>query len=135
MRLFQWNPDPSARQLTRFGLSLGLLLPTMGWLWSVPLWLMVTLGGLGALAAIVGWLSPHILKPIFLGLMVVTYPTGLVVGEVLMVSVFVFVMVPIGLWFRLRGRDGLQRKSDRNASTYWQEKQPPNGPASYYRQW
>ena len=45
------------------------------------------------------------------------------------------VVVPVGLAFRLFGRDPLQLKMDRHSSTYWQPKKQPRDVRSYFRRW
>lgn len=61
-------------------------------------------------------------------------PIGLVIGEVAILSIYYAVFLPIGLVFRLCGRDTLQRSFDRQAASYWQSKERPKSAAQYYRQ-
>lgn len=84
----------------------------------------------GTLAAI----QPTWLKWVFVTASLITFPIGLVVGEVVMFSVFVLAFLPIALIFRWIGRDALQRKIDKDATTYWQKKSKPKDAASYFRQ-
>jgi hypothetical protein len=78
--------------------------------------------------------APKLAKPIFIGLMLVATPIGLVIGELAMISIYFGMFLPIGLFFRLIGRDALALKLDRNANSYWSAKKQPNGVRSYYRQ-
>ena len=48
--------------------------------------------------------------------------------------VFFGVFLPIGLAFRLMGRDALQLKMARDTTTYWRSKPKPPHAGSYYRQ-
>lgn len=97
---------------------------------TILLWL----GAAGLLLAVTGIALPKALKPVFLALMIVATPIGIVIGEIAMLLIYFGVFFPIGLAFKLMNRDALQRKLDRNASTYWQAKAQPRNAASYYRQ-
>lgn len=57
-----------------------------------------------------------------------------VVNPVVMLLIFALSVVPVGLWFRLRGRDPLRLKRDPNASSYWIERQPPGPEPATMRQ-
>ena len=139
----QWNPTD--RQLRQFGAATFFVLPLSGWLlagrpgWVFP-WTTensAMVGGLltcGAFLLLVGWFVPRALKPYYIGLMLATFPIGLIVGEVFLLLLYILVFLPVALIFRLIGRDALQRRIDRQAESYWEPKSPPPDPASYYRQ-
>lgn len=136
MKLIQINRDPSDRQLRQFGLIALVALPAVTWFWiggNVPL--IAGMGAAGALLAGVGWFRPQALRPIFVGLCYLFLPIGLVVGELALLTIYLTVFAPMGLLFRLFGRDRLHRSFEPSASTYWQEKRQPGGAASYLRQW
>ena len=61
-------------------------------------------------------------------------PIGIAVHEVTMAVMFFGVFVPLGLVFRLIGRDPLAKRIDRNAASYWLPKKQPRDAASYFRQ-
>ena len=69
-----------------------------------------------------------------LGLTLLTLPIGLVVGEIILMTIYFLLFLPVSLVFRLIGRDALKRGIDRSAKTYWQSKPEPAGPESYFRQ-
>ena len=141
------NLDPSESQLRQFGWIGCVALPVIGWLvagkppwfgletWTdSQRWLMaifVTAAITGGLAAAI---RPKLLKWVFVAATLVTFPIGLVLSEVVMFSVFVLTFLPMALVFRWIGRDALQRKIDKDATTYWQDKPQPKDPASYFRQ-
>jgi len=88
----------------------------------------------GLLAAIaIGW--PRGLRPLLVATNVLTAPLAWVVHDLVLSLVFFVVVVPVGLVFRLFGRDPLQLRIDRNASTYWQSKKQPRDVRSYFRRW
>lgn len=73
----------------------------------------------GAFVWLSGLVSLTLTRYVYIVLMAVTLPIGLVVSLVLM-SVFYFGLItPLGLVFRLMGRDVLCRKFDPKAPTYW----------------
>ena len=55
----------------------------------------------------------------FVGLSLLAFPIGYVVSFVALALVSSFLITPIGLVFRLLGRDPLYRKPDANCGTYW----------------
>jgi len=44
---------------------------------------------------------------------------GAIVAPIVMALVYCIIFVPIGLWFKLVGKDPLNRKIDKGAKTYW----------------
>lgn len=59
---------------------------------------------------------------------------GFVTSPVIMFVVYVVVIVPVGLWFRLRRRDTMRRQLDPSAKSYWEDYPGSDDPASYIRQ-
>ncbi len=136
----QWSDiprDPPDRQLRLFAAILVLALVAVQiWyaqaLWEQPfLWLAceaVTWYGL------LGLVRPRLLRPVFVGWMIAVFPIGWLVSHVLLAIVFFGVFTPLGLLFRLMGRDVLQRRRQAKQETYWQPKPAPAGLQSYFRQ-
>jgi hypothetical protein len=134
MRLLELNRHPSDRQLRQFGLISLAALPLVGWIWGASGATMLVLLIAGLLVAAGSLILPKLVQPLFVGLMLIAMPIGLVVGELAMVAIYFGVFLPIGLAFRLVGRDALNLRRNRKASSYWQEKQQPSNVANYYRQ-
>lgn len=134
MKLLEINWAPTDRQLRQFGAVCLVALPLVGWIWGASTQTLGLLAGIGLLIAIVAMLFPRAVKPLFLGLMLIALPIGMVVSEIAMLLIFCLIFLPIGLLFRLMGRDALQRSIDRDAASYWQEKKPPENISQYYRQ-
>ncbi len=134
MKAINMNWNPTDRQLRQFGLTALAALPTLAWLWrggSMTI-LIAAAVGLGLAGTAVIW--PRGIKPLFLGMSLLALPIGIVVHEVTMVVMFFGVFVPLGLVFRLIGRDPLAKRIDRNAASYWLPKKRPRDAASYFRQ-
>ncbi|HEY4313509.1 MAG TPA: SxtJ family membrane protein [Pirellulales bacterium] len=135
---------PSDRQLRQFGAIALVALPLAGWLFSGKPWpaavthaqgtAIVTLAALGVIAAVLAVVRPQTLRWPFVGATLVTLPIGLVVGEIVLAVIYFGMFLPVSLIFRLMGRDALERRVDRNVSSYWQPKTQPAGPESYFRQ-
>jgi hypothetical protein len=134
MALIQTNWNPSSRQLRQFGGLCLVALPLLAWLWSASSTVIATLAVIGVLIAVAAWVYPKAIAPLFVGLMLITAPIGMVVGELAMFLIYMTVFLPIGIFFRITSRDRLRLNLDRQATSYWQPKRQPNSVASYYRQ-
>lgn len=96
----------------------------------LPGWLLLTLAaGVG----LPGLVRPRMLRPVFVGWMMAVFPVGWLVSRALLTVLYYGMFTPVGLWFRLRGRDCL-RRTRRTSPSYWQPKPAATGVASYYRQ-
>ena len=98
---------------------------------------LVMAGVLAVLAVTVGPLGlikPQAIRPIWVGCLLVTFPIGWVVSKVLLACLFYGLFTPVGLVFRLLGRDALARRYRPELATYWEPKPQPAGVRSYLRQ-
>ncbi len=134
MAMVEINWNPGARQLRQFAGLSAIALPALGWLWGGGETVVGGLTLVGLAVAIAGTLAPATVKPLFLLLSLVAWPIGLVVGEIAILAIYGLVFVPMGLVFRLLGRDALRLRMDRGRPTYWEPKSPAKNAASYYRQ-
>jgi hypothetical protein len=129
-----WNP--SLRQLRAFGFTSLVALPLATALWTRVSVTQVTFAvAAGAILAVVAFLRPVTLRPFVVAINVATWPLVMAVHELVLIAAYFGVIVPVGLFFRLIGRDAMQLKIDRNAATYWQPKKQPAGVRSYFRRW
>ena len=129
--------DPSRATLRQFA---GLWLAFFG---GLALWQALVQGhtGLASLFAVLaltigpmGLTRPEWLRPIYVGWMVLAFPIGWTVSQVMLALMFYGLFTPIGLLFRLLGRDALQRTRRPEVESYWTPKPAPAGPKSYFRQ-
>jgi Saxitoxin biosynthesis operon protein SxtJ len=93
--------------------------------------------GLAALAVVVGGIGlvrPKLIRPIFVGWMVLAFPIGWAVSLLLLGLVYYGLFLPIGLVFRLTGRDALQLRPRPGATTYWAPRTAPADVRRYFRQ-
>jgi hypothetical protein len=86
--------------------------------------------GLGSL----GLVKPRAVRLVFVGWMVVAFPVGWAVSHVVLGLAFYGVFTPVGLVFRLVGRDALGRRRHPAQESYWAPKPAASGAASYFRQ-
>jgi len=90
--------------------------------------------GLALISLLFSAVFPKANLPIYLGLTVLSYPIGFVLSYLIMGFLFFGLITPIGLVFKVIGRDALNRKFDREATTYWTDPRPSRGKESYFRQ-
>ena len=127
------------RDLRKFSLTVGLAFVV---LWAVFAYLFPylfdrgrsfpLLWQIGAALAVVGTLLPAVVKPLYYAWMTLALALGWVMTRVLLTIFFFVVLTPVGLVFRLIGRDALHRKLDRSAQSYWIEKTHPIADRSRY---
>lgn len=135
MQLSDIPRDPSPRTLRQFA---GLCVVFAGG-WAAWRWwhgdqrTAELLAGVALLAGAFGIVAPALLRPVFVGWMMLVFPIGWVVSRVTLVALFLLVMTPVAWWFRLTGRDVLWLKRPNRAS-YWVPKPQPPGIDSYFRQ-
>ena len=131
----QWNPE--TKQLRQFA---GIWFPAFCALvgWSIARktghWQEVEVGWIVAgVISIVGLVFPPIIRPVFVGLILLTYPIGWVVSHVLLGLIFYGIVMPIGIILRLTGHDPLQINAPLGNSL-WKSPTGKTDPARYLRQ-
>lgn len=97
-----------------------------GWLTQAMAMFAVIVGG-------VGLIVPALVRPVFTGWMILAFPIGWTVSKIALGLTFLLVFVPMGLVFRLFGRDALNlRRVPRK--TYWTVKTGARSGEEYLRQ-
>ena len=136
----QWSDvtrPPSPRTLRQFA---GLCLVVFG---GLAIWTAVQGNNAAAtrvFAALalgigpVGLLAPRLIRPVFVAWMVVAFPIGWTVSRVLLALVFYGLFTPLGLIFRMMGRDRLRLRRQPHRATYWTAKTQPTQMRDYLRQ-
>ena len=95
---------------------------------------LVLIGG-ALLLGIPGLLRPKWVRPIFVGWMVVAFPIGWIVSMLMLLLLYFAVFAPMGLLFRLIGRDVLVRRSTPGRETFWVLKRSAVDVRQYFRQY
>lgn len=135
MALLELNLKPSERELRWFGAMLVAFFGIVGGLifsagaegLAKVLWVIgVSLGA-------IYYLVRPLRGVIYRGWIRATYPIGWVVSHALLAVIYFAVMTPIGLVFRLVGRDPLQRRFSKSGS-YWEEHRQETPVSRYFNQ-
>jgi hypothetical protein len=141
-----WKPEP--KQLQTFGIAAMVIFFGFGaWIWwshgifgvaisasihSIAVTSMLIVAGIFGFAAL---LAPFALKPVFVFLSVITAPIGIALSFFIMTIIFFGMFTPIGLFFKLIGRDAMNRKIELTRCSYWTEREPSPPTERYFRQY
>ena len=138
MPLIDINWNPNRRDIRSFGL-IGLVVLTAvslvlfflkGFSFKVSL-IIFFLGLFIFLSSIISF---KLTKLIYLSLTFLTFPIGLFISFLLM-SIFYFGLItPLGIFFRLIGRDALNRKFEPDMKSYWIERKKITDIKRYFHQ-
>lgn len=132
-----WHP--SARMLRQFA---GLFIIFCGGLgcWEALVRNRPLIGmGLAIASVIVGTLgllAPRMLRPLFVGWIVLVFPVGWVVSRLTLAILFFGLFTPLALIFRLAGRDplALRPRTGGYTGTYWESRASCRDARTYFRQ-
>jgi Saxitoxin biosynthesis operon protein SxtJ len=128
---------PTTATLRRFaGLGVLLLAVLAGWqaFHQGNTALALVLGGVAVALAAFGVVAPGWLRPVFVGLLVLSFPLSWLVTHLVLAGLFYGVFTPLGLCFRLLGRDPLGLRPPQGEDTYWAPKPGAADVRSYFRQ-
>jgi len=126
---------PSQRQLRQFAACLPLAAWLLAWFWCRDLALASGAGGVAIVLAGLAWLWPGLIKPLYLGLLILGLPIGWLIRELVMLAVYFGLITPLACWFRLRQRDPLLLQQDKAQPSYWRSRNTSSEPSSYLRRW
>jgi len=131
----QWNPE--RKQLRQFAaIWFPAFCALVGWMVGKKTgqWAGVEIAWIACAAvAVAGSFYPPLIRPVFVGLILATFPLGWVVSHVLLGAIFYGIVTPIGLILRLTGHDPLQLRRPAGNSL-WKTPVGKTDPASYLRQ-
>jgi hypothetical protein len=82
----------------------------------------------------IGLARPEWLRPLYVVWMVLAFPIGWTVSLLMLAVMFYGLFTPIGLAFRLLGRDPLHRARRPGLATYWTPKPTPADVRRYFKQ-
>ena len=145
-KLIEMNLRPDERTLRQFGwialVGFGLL-GTLAWFeWLIFSFglgearsaVAGTLWALGGLATLFSLVFPKGNLPIYVGLTIIAFPIGFVLSYVIMGTLFYVLITPVGILFKLTGRDVMKRRFDPEAETYWTEARSGRPREHYFKQ-
>ncbi len=117
--------DSSPKSLRKFAFLVG------GIILGISFWLSLRyfspficyfLGIIGMVLIVMGVFSPRCLKGIYKVWMGMAFAIGWVVSRVLLMVIFYFVIMPIGLTARIVGKEFLDKKPRVRKDSYWVER-------------
>jgi hypothetical protein len=129
--------DPPRKTLRQFA---GLWLVIFG---GMALWqgLVRERAGLASILAVLaltigplGLARPDWMRRIYVGWMILAFPIGWTVSQVMLAVMFFGLFTPIGFLFRLLGRDPLHRTRRPELESYWAPKPTPTDLRRYFKQ-
>ena len=135
----QWRDipfHPATRTLRVFAFGLAALLAGLAcWRFVAGSAGLVAIGAsVAALAlGVAGLAFPTLLRPLFVGWMILVFPINWLVAHLLLAFVFYVMLTPLGLLFRLTGRDLLGLRLRPDLETYWTTKPSREELKSYFR--
>lgn len=95
---------------------------------------LIVLGALAVSSAVFSLIWPSGNRAVYVILTIVTFPIGIVVSNVMLLVLFYGVFTPIGLIFRIIGRDALKRKYEPSLASYWVAYPQRKDRSYYFRQ-
>ena len=98
-----------------------------------PRWISILIA-VGFLIFTSSIISIKVTRMIYLSLSLVTLPIGWVLSFIMLAVFYYLIVTPIGLVFRLTGRDPLNQKFDSKTKSYWKKHKSPDTLDRYFHQ-
>jgi len=138
MTISDFNTNPSAKILREFGIialfGFGLVGALLGLKWEV--WTAsYVLWTLGAVSFVLALVQPRLLLPLYVVLMVVAFPIGFVISNVILLALYFGLFTPFSIIFHLIGRDTMKRKFEPEAESYWIDRTDNKPVSQRFRQY
>ena len=138
MALIEVDWRPPKKQLRQFAAMFVVFaggLGTLAWFDGRPLLLSQTLWGLALVVGALGLLAPAAVRPVWVVMMAVALPIGMVVSTILMLLIYYALLTPIGFLMRLGGYDPMRRRKPEGRGSFWIERRPVTDLRRYFRQY
>jgi len=136
----QWSDvslQPAPRLLRQFAalwIALFMALAAMNVFWRVEPRRAVAFTVIAMAVGLPGLARPLAIRWIYVGWMIVAFPIGWTVSQLVMTVLFYGLFTPISFVFRLAGRDALERRSRHGMQSYWVKRAMSEDLRSYFRQ-
>ena len=136
----QWSDlsfAPAPRTLRRFAavwFSFFAMVACWQGIWRQHIQIALGLAAVALGTGTLGLVRPHLLRPLYIAVLIAAFPVGWTMSRILLAAVFYGLFTPLGLLFRLFGRDLLCRRFRPERSTYWTAKPAAADARSYFRQ-
>jgi hypothetical protein len=131
------NRNPSARDLRSFAriwfpAFVALVGAVLYWRFHLPT-AAFAVWAAGAVVVLAVLANTAVARAVFVGLLIVTYPIGMVVSTAALAILFYLVFTPLGWGMRLAGRDPLRLRARGEASD-WRPMTQDDDPQRAFRQ-
>ena len=138
MAIIEVNWHPGRRDLRVFGtaalVATAVLAVVLHYRRGLPGPWMGGIVGFGAAVFVSSLVWPALTRIVYVVMMGLTLPIGMALSFVMMAVLYYGIFTPIGLFFRLMGRDLLGLKFDRRGESYWVRRRPPENLKRYFNQ-
>ncbi len=138
MAIIEANWNPSRKDLRIFGIAALIATVILACLLhlrkDLPLQWALGIVAFGLIVFVGSLVLPKPTKVIYVIMVSLALPIGLVISTVLMTAFYYLLLTPLGLFFRLVGRDELELKFDRGRESYWIKRRPPESLKRYFNQ-
>jgi len=104
-------------------LGIAAVIAFLRWRETGEIYIQPVLAAIGGVLVVLATIAPKVLRPFYWLWMGLAVVLGFFMSRVILTIFFFLVIVPVGLFFKIIGRDALHRKLDRQGSTYWIEKE------------
>jgi hypothetical protein len=132
------NLHPSERILRQFAAAWLVVLIGLAanqWLMRGNARIAAALLAVAVLVGGAGLVRPRAVRWLFVSSTIAAFPIGWVISQVMLFVLFIGVITPIALMFRLQGRDRLARKPAPGQDSYWKPKITTEDIGRYLRQY
>jgi hypothetical protein len=138
MKLTEIDLRPTNRVLRQFAAAWLIVLGVLG----ANQWLLrgnprggFALVAVAVVVGAIGLLRPQTIRWIFVACTIAAFPLGWVVSQVMLLVLFVMVVTPVAVLFKITGRDRLWRRRTPERPTYWKPKTAIHDVRRYLRQY
>jgi hypothetical protein len=138
MSLVEINWNPEKRELRKFGVIAVVVLGIAGiilrFVFGAAFIPALSVAIAGLCIFLITLISARAGRLVYLALTIAALPIGLVISVILMGTFYFLILTPVGLVFKLIGRDSLQRKFEPDAKTYWTSRKHTGDIERYFHQ-
>ena len=138
MSMIEINWNPTRKDLRIFGIGAlvaSMIISAVLYFFKgiEPRWISILIA-VGFLIFTSSIISIKVTRMIYLSLSLVTLPIGWVLSFIMLAVFYYLIVTPIGLVFRLTGRDPLNQKFDSKTKSYWKKHKSPDTLDRYFHQ-
>ncbi|MBE0535350.1 MAG: hypothetical protein IH624_06735 [Phycisphaerae bacterium] len=138
MAIIEVNWHPSRKDLRVFGtaalVATVVLATVLHYHRGLPVPWMGCIAGFGAAVFVSSFILPNLTRIVYVVMVGLTLPIGMTLSFLMMAILYFLILTPVGLFFRLTGRDLLGLKFDRRAASYWVKRRAPENVKRYFNQ-